>query len=104
MSIIEVPKSDDIGRRNAVPIIYTRGTHYEIGFDIVRTQLLRQWEIAIIDLFEACEDFLSFLSIFCSLLGENYRVYSFCISVMFNPKNYWKNDEDSFHLQFRNND
>lgn len=25
----------DIGRRNAVPIIYTRGTHFEIGFDIV---------------------------------------------------------------------
>ncbi|XP_057335239.1 beta-alanyl-dopamine/carcinine hydrolase [Microplitis mediator] len=27
----------DIGRRSAVPIIYTRGTHYEIGFDIGRT-------------------------------------------------------------------
>ncbi|KAK0087367.1 hypothetical protein PV325_001181 [Microctonus aethiopoides] len=29
--------SFDIGRRNAVPIIYTRGTHYEIGYDIGRT-------------------------------------------------------------------
>lgn len=27
----------DIGRRTAVPIIYTRGTHYDIGFDIGRT-------------------------------------------------------------------
>ncbi|RLU16112.1 hypothetical protein DMN91_011871 [Ooceraea biroi] len=26
-----------IGRRNAVPIIHVRGTHYEIGFDIGRT-------------------------------------------------------------------
>lgn len=28
-------KIQEIGRRNAVPIIYVRGTHYEIGFDIV---------------------------------------------------------------------
>jgi len=25
-----------IGRRNVVPVIHVRGTHYEIGFDIVR--------------------------------------------------------------------
>ncbi|XP_014236027.1 uncharacterized protein LOC106658534 [Trichogramma pretiosum] len=40
-SVVQVPKenltSQDIGRRNAVPIICTRGTHYEIGFDIGRT-------------------------------------------------------------------
>ncbi|XP_011495510.1 PREDICTED: uncharacterized protein LOC105360318 [Ceratosolen solmsi marchali] len=29
--------SQDEARRNVVPIIYTRGTHYEIGFDIGRT-------------------------------------------------------------------
>lgn len=28
---------EGIGRRNAIPIIHTRGTHYEIGFDIGRT-------------------------------------------------------------------
>ena len=28
-------KDQDVGRRSAVSIIYTRGTHYEIGFDIV---------------------------------------------------------------------
>ncbi|TGZ53449.1 Uncharacterized protein DBV15_11950 [Temnothorax longispinosus] len=27
----------DIGRRNVVPVIHVRGTHYEIGFDIGRT-------------------------------------------------------------------
>ncbi|KAL6443606.1 hypothetical protein ACFW04_001621 [Cataglyphis niger] len=27
----------NIGRRNAIPIIHVRGTHYEIGFDIGRT-------------------------------------------------------------------
>lgn len=26
---------EGIGRRNAIPVIHTRGTHYEIGFDIV---------------------------------------------------------------------
>lgn len=24
-------------RRRAIPVLYVRGTHYEIGFDIVRT-------------------------------------------------------------------
>lgn len=23
-------------RKNAIPVLYTRGTHYEIGFDVVR--------------------------------------------------------------------
>ncbi|XP_029055558.1 acyl-coenzyme A:6-aminopenicillanic-acid-acyltransferase 40 kDa form isoform X2 [Osmia bicornis bicornis] len=31
------PQTKDIGRRLAVPIIHTRGTHYDIGFDIGRT-------------------------------------------------------------------
>jgi hypothetical protein len=26
---------DKIGRRNSIPILYTRGTHYEVGFDVV---------------------------------------------------------------------
>ncbi|XP_071873730.1 C45 family peptidase tan [Bombus fervidus] len=30
-------KTKDIGRRQAIPIIYTRGTHYDVGFDIGRT-------------------------------------------------------------------
>ncbi|XP_012233522.1 beta-alanyl-dopamine/carcinine hydrolase [Linepithema humile] len=35
---IETKSADkSIGRRNAVPIIHVRGTHYEIGFDIGRT-------------------------------------------------------------------
>ncbi|XP_043463208.1 uncharacterized protein LOC122499143 isoform X2 [Leptopilina heterotoma] len=33
----DMDKFKEIGRRNAVPIIYVRGTHYEIGFDIGRT-------------------------------------------------------------------
>ncbi|XP_078042397.1 C45 family peptidase tan [Augochlora pura] len=28
---------NDIGRRHAIPVIYTRGSHYDIGFDIGRT-------------------------------------------------------------------
>ncbi|KAJ8668718.1 hypothetical protein QAD02_010381 [Eretmocerus hayati] len=41
-AVVEAPQESpavapDLGRRNAVPIIYTRGTHYEIGFDIGRT-------------------------------------------------------------------
>ncbi|XP_015438251.1 PREDICTED: uncharacterized protein LOC107193354 [Dufourea novaeangliae] len=30
-------KANDIGRRQAIPVIYARGTHYDIGFDIGRT-------------------------------------------------------------------
>ncbi|XP_065219745.1 beta-alanyl-dopamine/carcinine hydrolase [Planococcus citri] len=26
-----------LGRRNAIPILYTRGTHYDVGFDVGRT-------------------------------------------------------------------
>ena len=29
----------DIGRRNAIPIIYTSGTYYEVGFDVVSNAL-----------------------------------------------------------------
>ncbi|XP_001599569.1 uncharacterized protein LOC100114612 [Nasonia vitripennis] len=48
-TIVEVPRENlapqDLGRRNAVPIIYTRGTHYDIGFDIGRTfgKLIRDY-------------------------------------------------------------
>ncbi|CAH1112797.1 unnamed protein product [Psylliodes chrysocephalus] len=30
-------KNKNIGRRQSIPFIYTRGTHYEVGFDIGRT-------------------------------------------------------------------
>ncbi|XP_043248555.1 uncharacterized protein LOC122395212 [Colletes gigas] len=34
---VNLPEAKYIGRRNAIPVIYTRGTHYDIGFDIGRT-------------------------------------------------------------------
>ncbi|XP_054276013.1 beta-alanyl-dopamine/carcinine hydrolase-like [Macrosteles quadrilineatus] len=32
-----MPVSEKIGRRNCIPVIYCRGTHYEVGFDVGRT-------------------------------------------------------------------
>ncbi|KAF2884225.1 hypothetical protein ILUMI_21960 [Ignelater luminosus] len=32
-----MPVIEPIGRRHAIPILYTRGTHYEVGFDVGRT-------------------------------------------------------------------
>ncbi|KAI5702048.1 hypothetical protein M8J75_016059 [Diaphorina citri] len=32
-----MPVVEKIGRRNCIPILYTRGTHYEVGFDVGRT-------------------------------------------------------------------
>ncbi|KAK4877384.1 hypothetical protein RN001_009890 [Aquatica leii] len=32
-----MPAIGSIGRRHSIPIIYTRGTHYEVGFDVGRT-------------------------------------------------------------------
>lgn len=32
-----MPVVEKIGRRNSIPILYTRGTHYEVGFDVGRT-------------------------------------------------------------------
>ncbi|XP_067002948.1 beta-alanyl-dopamine/carcinine hydrolase [Anabrus simplex] len=32
-----MPSTIELGRRNAIPILYTRGTHYEVGFDVGRT-------------------------------------------------------------------
>nr|BDT05250.1 tan protein [Gryllus bimaculatus] len=32
-----MPASEALARRNAIPFLYTRGTHYEVGFDIGRT-------------------------------------------------------------------
>lgn len=32
-----MPVSEYIGRRNCIPIIYCRGTHYEVGFDVGRS-------------------------------------------------------------------
>ncbi|XP_059485422.1 beta-alanyl-dopamine/carcinine hydrolase [Neocloeon triangulifer] len=32
-----MPNVEDIGRRRCIPIIHTRGTHYEVGFDVGRT-------------------------------------------------------------------
>ncbi|XP_026276957.1 uncharacterized protein LOC113205509 isoform X2 [Frankliniella occidentalis] len=33
----DMPVVEKIGRRQAIPILYTRGTHYEVGFDVGRT-------------------------------------------------------------------
>ncbi|KAG8227769.1 hypothetical protein J437_LFUL005776 [Ladona fulva] len=33
----KMPTLEDIGRRNNIPILYTRGTHYEVGYDVGRT-------------------------------------------------------------------
>lgn len=30
-----MPVVENIGRRSSIPILYTRGTHYEVGFDVV---------------------------------------------------------------------
>lgn len=35
----EMPVIESIVRRQCIPIIYTRGTHYEVGFDVVSTHL-----------------------------------------------------------------
>ncbi|KAJ1523424.1 hypothetical protein ONE63_001286 [Megalurothrips usitatus] len=35
--ISNMPIKEKIGRRQAIPILYTRGTHYEVGFDVGRT-------------------------------------------------------------------
>ncbi|XP_069701201.1 beta-alanyl-dopamine/carcinine hydrolase-like [Periplaneta americana] len=32
-----MPAVEKIGRRNSIPVLYTRGTHYEVGFDVGRT-------------------------------------------------------------------
>ncbi|KAL3285330.1 hypothetical protein HHI36_019439 [Cryptolaemus montrouzieri] len=32
-----MPVTENIGRRQSIPILYTRGTHYEVGFDVGRT-------------------------------------------------------------------
>ncbi|XP_066250058.1 beta-alanyl-dopamine/carcinine hydrolase [Euwallacea similis] len=31
------PTETELSRRNCIPILYTRGTHYEVGFDVGRT-------------------------------------------------------------------
>ncbi|XP_071518888.1 beta-alanyl-dopamine/carcinine hydrolase [Panulirus ornatus] len=32
-----MPAPADTGRRNAIPVLYTSGTHYEVGYDVGRT-------------------------------------------------------------------
>nr|BDD85287.1 beta-alanyl-dopamine hydrolase [Ischnura senegalensis] len=32
-----MPTLEEIGRRNSIPVLYTRGTHYEVGYDVGRT-------------------------------------------------------------------
>jgi len=36
-ALYTMPAVEKIGRRNSIPILYTRGTHYEVGFDVGRT-------------------------------------------------------------------
>ncbi|CAG9861878.1 unnamed protein product, partial [Phyllotreta striolata] len=35
--IVKMPGTESIGRRQYIPVIYTRGTHYEVGYDVGRT-------------------------------------------------------------------
>lgn len=37
------PDKLDLRRQN-IPIIYARGTHYEVGFDVVRMQDFGSWK------------------------------------------------------------
>lgn len=30
------PHGKNIPRRQSIPILYTKGTHYDVGFDVVR--------------------------------------------------------------------
>lgn len=30
-----MPVTEELARRHCIPIVYTRGTHYEVGFDVV---------------------------------------------------------------------
>ncbi|VEN35787.1 unnamed protein product [Callosobruchus maculatus] len=32
-----MPVNDSTGRRQCIPILYTKGTHYEVGYDMGRT-------------------------------------------------------------------
>uniref|UniRef100_A0A336M098 CSON009422 protein n=1 Tax=Culicoides sonorensis TaxID=179676 RepID=A0A336M098_CULSO len=32
-----MPVTQNIARRQCIPIIYTRGTHYDVGYDVGRT-------------------------------------------------------------------
>lgn len=32
----KMPATENIGRRHSIPIIYTRGTYYDVGFDVVQ--------------------------------------------------------------------
>lgn len=32
-----MPATESLGRRSAIPVLFTRGTHYEVGFDVGRT-------------------------------------------------------------------
>lgn len=34
-----MPVSKNIPRRQCIPIIYTRGTHYDVGYDVVSSFL-----------------------------------------------------------------
>lgn len=39
-------KAAYIGRRNAIPVIYARGTHYEVGYDVVGTNSYSRHQLA----------------------------------------------------------
>jgi len=39
-----MPAVEKIGRRNSIPILYTRGTHYEVGFDVV-SESVASWSV-----------------------------------------------------------
>lgn len=63
-----------LGRRNAVPILYTRGTHYEIGFDIGRTfaRLIHGY----VDIYKPLNE--TYLPLYETEAGK--RIYEECLS------------------------
>lgn len=38
-----MPVVQNIPRRQCIPIIYTRGTHYDVGYDVVSVPLACPW-------------------------------------------------------------
>ncbi|XP_066157012.1 beta-alanyl-dopamine/carcinine hydrolase [Euwallacea fornicatus] len=60
------PTEPKLSRRNCIPIIYTRGTHYEVGFDVGRT-----FSGLIHSFLEQAESLPKFLEAYSSPAGKN---------------------------------
>lgn len=55
------PHGKHIPRRQCIPILYTRGTHYDVGFDVV----IYQFSWAVFALSDRLSTDLWFLQCFC---------------------------------------